>query len=56
MAEEIVRLARDYELRRSMADVGYERTKAYYTYERFITSYRKIYEQFRQHPQEGGTR
>ena len=47
MAEEIVRLARDYELRRDMATIGYERTKRYYTYERFITSYQKIYEQER---------
>ena len=44
MAEEIVRLARDYPLRLQMADIGYERAKRYYTYEQFITSYQRIYE------------
>ena len=45
MAEEILRLARDYELRRNMAAVGYERAKTYYTYEQFIDAYKKIYAQ-----------
>ena len=48
LADEIVRLARDFHLRRSMADVGYERAKRYYTYEQFIESYKNIYEQERQ--------
>ena len=43
MAREILRLARDFKLRRQMADVGYERTKRNYTYEQFIASYRDIY-------------
>ena len=45
MAEELLRLARGYELRRAMAAVGYERAKTYYTYEQFIDAYKKIYEQ-----------
>lgn len=43
MAREILRLARDFELRFQMAEVGYERTKRNYTYEQFIDSYRNIY-------------
>ena len=45
MAAEIVRLGRDYELRRQMAAIGYARTQRYYTYEQFIQSYRDIYAQ-----------
>ena len=43
MAEAMVRLGSDYELRRQMGNIGYERTKRYYTYERFITRYRELY-------------
>lgn len=43
MAAEIVRLGKDFALRRQMAAIGYERTKRYYTYEQFIQSYRDIY-------------
>ena len=45
MAEEIVRLAGDYNLRRQMGNIGYERVKRYYTYELFMDSYRQIYEE-----------
>ena len=45
MSGEILRLARDFELRRKMGNIGYERAKRGYTYEFFIESYRKIYEQ-----------
>ena len=44
MAHEILRLARSYELRRDMAEVGFARTQAYYTYEQFIEAYRRAYE------------
>ena len=44
MAHEILRLAGDFPLRRHMGLVGYERVKTYYTYDKFIDSYRKIYE------------
>ena len=45
MAREILRLARDYKLRKEMAAVGYERCRRGYTYEHFIASYRRIYEE-----------
>ncbi len=45
MATEILRLARDFELRRRMGNVGYERTKKYYRFEQFIDAYRDIYAQ-----------
>lgn len=47
MAAEIVRLGRDFDLRRRMGNIGYERVRRGYTYEHFIESYRKIYEQER---------
>ncbi|MBQ9364554.1 MAG: GT4 family glycosyltransferase PelF [Schwartzia sp.] len=50
MAEEIVRLARDFELRREMGNIGYERVRRMYTYERFINEYKNIYA----HAMEGG--
>lgn len=43
LSHEILRLARDYPLRKKMAAVGYERTKKGYTYEYFINSYREVY-------------
>ncbi|MDD3115068.1 MAG: GT4 family glycosyltransferase PelF [Anaerovibrio sp.] len=43
MAREIIRLARDFHLRRQMGNVGYERAKNGYTYENFINTYRDIY-------------
>ena len=43
MAQEILRLARSYKLRREMAAIGFTRTKERYTYELFIESYRKAY-------------
>ncbi len=45
MSREILRLARNFELRRRMGNIGYERVKRGYTYEHFIESYRKIYAQ-----------
>lgn len=45
MAEEILRLARDYPLRKKMAAIGYERVKRGYTHEHFIDSYRRIYQE-----------
>lgn len=47
MAAEIVRLGKDFDLRRRMGNIGYERVRRGYTYEHFIASYRKIYEQER---------
>ena len=43
--EEILRLARNYPLRREMARIGFERVKSLYTYERFIETYRSIYQE-----------
>lgn len=45
MAEEMIRLAKDFQLRRRMGNIGHERVKRFYTYERFLASYREIYEQ-----------
>ena len=56
MAYEILRLARDYELRRSMAAVGFARTKAHYTYEQFISSYRTAYREAVEEGSHGGRR
>ena len=52
----ILRLARDYELRRSMAAVGFARTKAHYTYEQFISSYRTAYREAAEEGSHGGRR
>lgn len=43
MAKEIIRLGRDFELRRRMGNIGYQRVENGYTYENFINSYREIY-------------
>lgn len=43
MAREIIRLAKDFSLRRKMGNIGYQRVKNGYTYENFINSYRNIY-------------
>ena len=43
MAKEIIRLGRDFELRRRMGNIGYQRVENGYTYENFISSYREIY-------------
>ena len=45
MAKEIVRLGRDFALRRQMGSIGYERVKRGYTYEHFLAAYRRIYAQ-----------
>ncbi|MGM9539133.1 glycosyltransferase, partial [Anaerovibrio sp.] len=43
MAREIIRLAKDFELRQKMGNIGYQRVRNGYTYENFINSYRNIY-------------
>ena len=45
IAEEMIRLAKDFHLRRRMGGIGYERVKNLYAFERFIENYRVIYEQ-----------
>lgn len=45
MAKEIIRLGKDFPLRRKMGQVGWQRVKNGYTYEYFIDSYRKIFQQ-----------
>jgi glycosyltransferase involved in cell wall biosynthesis len=45
MSQEILRLARDYPLRREMARIGFERVRSMYTCEQFIESYRRIYKE-----------
>jgi glycosyltransferase involved in cell wall biosynthesis len=45
MSQEILRLAKNYPLRREMARIGFERVKSLYTYEMFIETYRKIYQE-----------
>ena len=56
MAHEIVRLAKDYELRRSMAAIGFARTKSRYTHEQFIESYRRAYQNIKKEGAHGGRR
>jgi glycosyltransferase involved in cell wall biosynthesis len=46
MAREMIRLGKDFELRRKMGNVGYERAKRGYTYEHFIAGYRDIYQMY----------
>jgi len=48
MAQEMVRLGKDFTLRQRMGNIGYERTKSRYTYEHFLTSYRDIYQMYMQ--------
>lgn len=48
MAVEIVRLGRDFELRRRMGAVGYERVRRHYTYEQLLTAYDNVYKQERE--------
>ncbi|MGL5269649.1 MAG: glycosyltransferase [Selenomonadaceae bacterium] len=43
MAGEIIKLARDFSRRCKLAENGWRRIAALYTYERFITAYREIY-------------
>ena len=45
MAKEIIRLGKNFALRRRMGLTGYQRVKQDYTYENFIGSYREIYKQ-----------
>ena len=45
MSQEILRLARNYPLRREMARIGYERVCRMYTYDIFIESYKEIYKE-----------
>jgi glycosyltransferase involved in cell wall biosynthesis len=46
MAREMARLGKDFEVRRKMGNIGYERTKRNYTYEQFLERYREIYERY----------
>ncbi len=48
MAVEIVRLGRDFELRRRMGTIGYERVRNHYTYEQFLAAYDNVYKQERE--------
>lgn len=48
MAVQIVRLGRDFELRRRMGAVGYERVRRHYTYEQLLTAYDNVYKQERE--------
>ena len=45
MAKEIIRLAKNFDLRHKMGQIGWQRVKNGYTYENFINSYREIYQQ-----------
>jgi glycosyltransferase involved in cell wall biosynthesis len=45
MSQEFLRLAADFPLRRDMGNIGFERVKQHYTYEMFIDSYKKIYQE-----------
>lgn len=45
MARAILKLANHPEECRQMGEIGYERVNAYYTYEKFISSYQKIYKE-----------
>ena len=46
MAREMIRLGKDFKLRRQMGNIGYERTRRGYTYELFIERYREIYQMY----------
>ena len=46
MAEQIKKLLRDFELRRKMGNVGYERVKRYYRFDQFIDAYKNIYAKY----------
>ena len=48
MAVQIVRLGRDFELRRRMGTIGYERVRNHYTYEQFLAAYDNVYKQERE--------
>lgn len=43
MAAEIIRLAKDFKLRQTMGNRGYQRVKNGYTYEHFVRAYSDIY-------------
>ena len=45
MAAQMVRLGRDFSLRRQMGNIGYERAMSGYTYEQFLESYHRVYEE-----------
>lgn len=46
MAEAVIKLARDNELRSRMAQIGRERIIRYYSYDGFIDSYKKVYSSY----------
>lgn len=43
MAQSIIKLARDENLRKEMGEIGFKRASLFYTQEQFIENYRKIY-------------
>ena len=45
MAAQMVRLGRDFNLRRQMGNIGYERVMSGYTYEQFLAAYHRVYEE-----------
>ena len=47
MAKEIIRLGKNFALRKKMGLTGYQRVKNGYTYENFIASYRDIYQELK---------
>lgn len=54
MAKSILRLGRDPELMRRMAENGHERVKRYYLEEDFLAAYRKLYGEVKEQWQESG--
>jgi glycosyltransferase involved in cell wall biosynthesis len=46
ISKEIIRLAEDPELRKKMGDTGYKRVENFYTSDKCVKSYRKIYRRF----------
>ena len=43
MAQSIIKLASDENLRKEMGEIGFKRASLFYTQEQFIENYRKIY-------------
>ncbi|MCX0371703.1 GT4 family glycosyltransferase PelF [Clostridium perfringens] len=43
MAQSIIKLSRDEDLRKEMGEIGFKRASLFYTQEQFIENYRKIY-------------
>ena len=54
ISKEIIRLAEDPELRKKMGDTGYKRVESFYTSDKCVKSYRKIYRRFEGSFKQGG--